>query len=1176
MQSLTNISARIKTHLFPWLLTFLAAVFLSAPCLLHAQVDAGSVRGRVVDAVGAAVAGAKVTLRDENTDVLVVHPADANGNFTFSPVTVGTYALTIEHEGFATVVRSHLSVNIQQNVELSFALQAGEVQQTIDVTSTNILLLQTESSSVGQVIGQKQINDLPLNGRNYFFLAQLSAGVTFGQTDKRGNNSNGRFTANGTRATANDYLLDGIDNNSSILSRQNGKDFVILTPVDALSEFKIQTNNYSAEFGRSAGGIINATVKTGTNKFHGNAWEFFRNQNLDANDYFNNQAGLARPEFHRNQFGGTLGGPVILPWIYNGREKTFFFVDYEGTRVSQGNTMTATVPTNLERDSNYTDFSDLITYQTGTYKDVNGVVYPAGTIFDPSTTAHNAKGYYRSPFVGNRLPAGRIDSNSINILKLLPRANVAGIINNYVTTPIFTDSYDSFDVRIDHNLGSRDRIFARYSYNNHDQQHGGPFTGYADGGNSQFNSPLADRAQNLAVGETHIFSPNVINDLRIGVNREATKWLQPYANTFGIPEQFGIQGVPQTTNNGGLTKFIIGNLSYFGSYNAMPSVKYGTTPQLTDDLTFIHGRHTMKFGFEVQRVITPFQQPPNSRGVFNYNGLYTSVYGQKDASTALAMMLLKPTPTDPLAGPTQVKLSNNVAHNLIRSYYAGYVQDDWKAMDRLTLNMGLRYEYFSYPHDRHGLVANFIPGDNRVGGTYLVTPEVAKLMPSTFTSVLASEGIQVQTAGQLLSHAQPLNFAPRFGFAYQVDNRFVVRGGYGLSYGGIEEFGGGNLPTENFPIEYAVTLTSTNAGAALSNDGSIGSIETTMANISLDPATVTSSGITLLSMDRDWKTTYTQSTNLMLQFQPRPNWSMTVGYVGSTGRHIITTTDANQPTTLLPPGTSTTPYLPYPKTASTGDNVTSTNGSSNYNSLQVTLEKGLTHGFSFLTNYTYQKTLTTARDPLEGDIGDYRAPYLASVGIGQDQVKADFNVPQIFHFSGTWVLPFGSSLHGFAGQVLKGWSLNGVGTAQMGQPITVGCPRATTVAGFNCHAVLVPGVNAYKNTVANFLNPAAFHNPDPVSAIGQGDISPLGSKGTQVDGPSFRRIDASLFKRFNIKGDRTYAEFRFEVFNVTNTANFANPTALDFTNSLTFGQITATRDSPNDPREIQLAAKIYF
>jgi hypothetical protein len=643
------------------------SALLIALCVptLQAQVDAGSVQGQVTDAGGGIIRGAAVTLRNEGTGSVAKVKTNAHGDYTFSPVQIGNYSVTVEQGGFFSELRSHLRVDIQQKVQLDFALKPGEVKTTIDVTSTNNPLLQTDSSSVGQVIEAQQINDLPLNGRNYFFLAQLSAGVTTAQTDTRGEDSNGRFAANGARPTENDYLLDGIDNNSSINSIQNGKDYVIQTPIDALSEFKVQTNNYSAEFGRSAGAILNATVKTGTNLLHGDAWEFFRNQNLDANDYFANQAGLPRPEFHRNQFGGTIGGPVILPKLYDGRNKTFFFADYEGTLIDQGNTMTATVPTNAERASGYLNFSDLIAGQTGTYTDAEKRVFPAGTIFNASTTRQlsaagidplngnkgTANAYVRDPFPNNVLPTNRVDPNAVKILNLLPMATGAGIVSNYVVTKIFSDSSNSFDVRMDQNFSEKDRFFARYSYNNYHHLHSGPFTGYADGGDAQAEAILNDRAQNVAIGETHIFSSTIVNDFRMGVNREAANWLQPYADTPGINEQFGIQGVPATPGYGGLTKFIVGNLSNFGSASSLPSEKYGTTPQINDDLTFVHGQHAMKFGFEVQRIIVPYLQPPNARGVFNYNGLFTSVVGQKDASTAVAMMLLKPTATDPLSAP---------------------------------------------------------------------------------------------------------------------------------------------------------------------------------------------------------------------------------------------------------------------------------------------------------------------------------------------------------------------------------------------------------------------------------------------------------------------------------------------------------------------------------------------
>ena len=776
---------------------FLCCVFIAGPA--RAQVDSGSVLGQVTDSSGAVVPAAKVTLTNKDSGLTAGAETDAGGNYTFSPVRIGNYSLTVEHQGFARVVRENIRVDIQQQIAINLSLQPGEVSQTVDVTAATPIL-QTENASVGQVVEARQVQTLPLNGRNYTFLAQLAAGVSFGQHDSRGESSNGRFSANGTRPTQNSYLLDGIDNNSSIISRQNGKDFVVLTPVDALPEFKIQTNSYGAEFGRSAGAVMNATVKSGTNEFHGDAWEFLRNNALDGNDFFLNAAGKPIPEFRRNQFGFTQGGPVTIPRIYQGRNRTFFFVDYEGTRIRQGNTNVATVPTLAELNSGFTNFTDLITGQTGSRKDALGRVIPAGTILDPATTRRAGSSYVRDPFPGNLIPATRLDANSVKLLHLLPAPTSGGLLGNYVSAPIFADNVNSFDIRVDENISEKDQLFARYSFNDHEQVHPGPFPGYADGGDSLVNSNLNDRSQNALLGETHLFSPAVVNQFRLGLNREHALWLQPFGDMAGIPEQFGILGIPQSGQNGGLPQFNVGSLSRFGSYGFLPSDKYGTTPQVNDDLTITHGRLTLKTGFLAQRVLYPFTQPPQSRGGLSYSGVYTSVVGQTDATTGIAQMLLTPTASSNLAGANQVQLSNFVTHSLIRNYLGAYLQGDWKVTPKLTLNLGLRYDYFSFPHDRLDNLANFLPGGNLQGGVYLVTPSIEKQLPGNSTTALAQERITVQNGGSVLGNAQNLNFAPRFGFAYRLLPRLVIRGGYGIFYGGIEELGGSPRSPRTFQL----------------------------------------------------------------------------------------------------------------------------------------------------------------------------------------------------------------------------------------------------------------------------------------------------------------------------------------------------------------------------------------
>ncbi len=1170
-----------------WRCLAFLALLLAFTVAARAQVDAGSVQGQAVDATGAVIPNVLITLSNENTGVAASMHTDGKGEFNFSPVRVGIYTITAEMQGFRREVRQHVHVEVQQQLAIPLTLQAGSTQESVEVNAESVPLLETQNASVGQGVSAQQINNLPLNGRNPYFLAQTAAGVTFAQNGSRGENGNGRFVANGLRATQNDYLLDEIDNNSSIISIQNGKDFVIQTSVDALADFKIQTNNYNAEFGRAAGAVLNATVKSGTNGLHGDVWEFLRNDVLDANDYFLNHAGKPRNKFKRNQFGFTLGGPVLLPHIYDGRNKTFFFGDYEGTRSSQGNAITGTVPTALERSSGFTNFSELISLQSGNNKaDAAGNVYPLGTILDPATTTPFGSSYVRTPVPGNILPASRIDANAVALLNLLPPPTYPTLLNNYIIAPTNVDTYNNFDIRIDQVIGGKDYLFGRYSYNAHTQNHPGIFTdyqnGYADGGNSSSLSQFFDRAQNVSIGETHTFSPRIVNDLRIGLNREHVLWLQPNGNTLGVPAKFGILGVPQYPTNGGLPQFFVGSLNSFGSFNSLPSNKYGTTPQLNDDLTIVRGAHTIKVGVEQQFIRFPYTQPPQSRGSFTFAGTYTSVYGQTDSTTGIAQMLLNPTSTSQLAGANAISMSTFVEHGLTHKYTGAYAQDDWRVTHRLTLNLGLRYDFYDFMHEQHDNIANFIPGPGRVGGTFLATQKVYSQLPSSFLTALSNEGITAQSVGQgSLVNVQHLNFAPRIGFAYQATNRLVVRGGYGIFYGGLENIGGSPLVSENFPIEYNIARTASNAATPLAADNSLGLLETSFVNLAVTPSTVNPAGLALIGFQKNAKTSYSEGYNLSLQYQLNQSMALTADYVGDSTRHIETVLNLNSVGELLPPTATATPYLPYQYTSVSGNNLTLTGASSEFNAGQITLEQRHAHGLTLLTNFAWQKTLTDARDPLEGTTGSYRAPFLPNFGIQADKEHADFDVKRIFHFSGTYELPFGAGrtfgahAHGVEQATLGGWSTNFIATAQDGQPFTVAC-SVTTAAGAGCNALLVSGQSPYANrSVAHFVSAAAFANPAAVTAVGQSDYSPLGGRATQVSGPPFRRIDLAFFKRFDFT-ERFYSEFRAELFNITNTANFANPSSLNFSNTTSFGQITATRDSPNDPREVQFALKIYW
>src|SRR5271155_3535028 len=469
----------------------LVCITLTSLCMLLApsafgQVDEGSVTGLVQDATGAVVPNAKVPLLNTDQGLTQTTNTEGSGVYTFSPVRIGNYTVSATAPGFSVTTQQNVNVAVSQNVRVNIALKTGAATETVEVT-TAPPQLQTEDASVGQVVNERSVNDLPLNGRNFTFLAQLAAGVNTPQADTRGNAANGAFSANGLRPAQNNYLLDGIDNNSDNVDFLNGTNFVVLPPPDAIEEFKVQTSDFSAELGRAAGAVLNATVKSGTNSIHGAAWEFFRNDVLDAADWFEDNNGIKKGELRWNQFGASIGGPVI-------KNKVFFFGDYEGFRRVQGNTTgAATVPTVAERNSGYTDLSALIAANAGSAArtDLLNRSIPAGTVLDPATTrsvtagpvdpvsglAATGTGYVRDPFgtcpasptsfagcTLNQLPSNRIDTNAVALLNLYPLPTNGNPNSNFVASPKLFEHRNAFDTREDFNPSEKDQIFFRFSW----------------------------------------------------------------------------------------------------------------------------------------------------------------------------------------------------------------------------------------------------------------------------------------------------------------------------------------------------------------------------------------------------------------------------------------------------------------------------------------------------------------------------------------------------------------------------------------------------------------------------------------------------------------------------------------------------------------------------------------
>lgn len=1157
---------------------FAVSVLFLLSFTLKAQVDTGTILGTVRDASGAVVPGAKVTIENEGTSVTQTTTTSASGNYVFTPLRIGTYRVEVEQPGFKKQRKTGQELNIQQQLVVDFLLEPGEVTTTVDVTG-EAAVLQTENGSVGQVVGSQSVNDLPLNGRNYTFLARLTAGVNAGQPEGRGLNANGWFEANGTRADQNNYMLDGIDNNSNSVDFLSGAAYVLKPPIDALAEFKLQTNSFSAEFGRAGGAVLNASLKSGTNEFHGSAWEFLRNDALDSADFFENATGSQKGAFRQNQFGATVGGPIR-------RNKTFFFADYEGTRIRQAVPETATVPTQAEISSGYTNFSDLVSLQSGQLTDANGKSYPIGTIFDPATTTSIGNGQYvRDPFPGNVIPASRLDPNSVKLLQLFPGPTQSGIYNNFNVNRSSSNDVNAVDGRVDEYFSEHDQLFARYSWSHNPQFIPGPFTGYADGGGFNDGDQIFN-TMGSALSYTHSFSPTLINEARVGFNREHTSRVQPYGDdTSNIPAQFGIEGILQTAGNGGLPYLGIGGLSQLGSAEWLVSDRYSNTVQFTENLTKVYGKHTFKAGLEIQQVGFPWEAPPYSRGAYDFGGEYTSIPNVGDSSTGRAQFLLAPTPGT-VAGPDSVSLSNFGGVAADRAYRGAFAQDDWKVTQKLTLNLGLRWDYFTPTGEKYGAQANFVPGTPFSGAEYIIPANRKNNPPlsTSFIDTLQEDGIALvysNAYGNGLSNVQKTNFAPRFGFAYQVTPRLVVRGGYGIFYGAFENRGGYPSLGYNYPFQYSFTYPAPNSQSPVTlPNGQSATLENAFAGIPLNPTLVEGAGLYLRGIQLNYKTPYVQSYNLTLQYQLSPSTTIEAGYVASLSRHLEAFIGTNNPSVLLPPGTNYIPYIPFPD-FSPGASYDDTIGSADYHSLQTKAEHRFSHGLNFLVAYTFSKTLTDAGDLLSGGgVSGFRAPDLPGFGIQGDWGLAPFDVRHSFVASGTYDLPFGrgrtymSSANKLTDSVLGGWSFNWILTLHSGNPQTINCTY-TTAADMGCFA-LYTGQSLYANqSVEHFYNAAAFTNPGVVTQVGQTNYGPLGGGNTQVSGPGFHRLDFSLFKSFPITEHKRF-EFRVEAFNLTNTPNFALPSSTNFLDTVDFGKITATVDNPNDPRELQLALKFYF
>jgi hypothetical protein len=1240
------------------LLTVLWAMGVGLLCsgLAMAQVDTGEILGTVRDISHAVVPGTQVMLINQHTGFTLTTTTNGDGIYVFAPIKIGTYTVEVSKTGFEKVSHANIVVSIGAQVKVDFTLTPGRITQTVEVTTASPQL-QTQSASTGLVVNTRQVNNFPLVTRNYTFLAQLSPGVT-GIPPTRGMNQTGSFSANGTNTALNNYILDGIDNNNDSVDFLNGASYVALPPPDALSEFKVQTSDFDAQYGRAGGAVINATINSGTNQIHGDVWEYMQNSATDANGYFENATKTAIPKLTYNQFGFTIGGPVVIPHIYNGRNKTFFFGDFQGTREATADFEEGTVPTPLEVSSGYTNFQDTFPATTETVTDDLGRTFNADAIFDPATTravtagqvdpvtglTATQTGYVRDPFyegslVGvtnfgspaqeqlmNILPAGRLDSNAIKLLQLYPAANTTGIANgtedNFVTTRASPNSINHFDLRGDQDFSAKDQMFGVVSYDNQAEYIPGTFVGIgADTTFGQGN--ISNFDLNAALSETHIFSPTLVNELRLGYSRLYSNYDAVLVDQPGIPAMFGIQGIPQTPDNYGLPAIdvegIPTNTGYASSLGASewssPNNRTTNTFQISENLTLVHGKHTLKGGFETQLITFPWEDAEASRGYFTF-GTYTGIPDVTSSNDPLGMADLLLTPiasTAPgginyVGGPDSIYDTNAYLDYEDRHYYGAYFQDSYKVLPKVTLNLGLRWEFYGAENVPSGYNAILEPGEycavNKECDSKYVLNSKLKSVPlsPSFTSLLAKDGIGLQYSSVPGLVNTPLtDFAPRTGLAWQVTHKLVARLGYGIYFAGFQNIGSPDQGY-NYPANVGLSNPPTTPETPITYaNGQTATLETGLLDQEPTPTSpsFTAEGLSLYAYQNPWKTGYMQEWNVTLQYQLTPNQTVTVGYMGNDSHHLETGANVNLPSEIIPPGTSLTngcpgktSCVPFPDFG-TGASFVSPEGNGYYNALEAEWQRRFSGGLQTLVDYTYSRCMSDFSQLLGLDsTASVRADTVTGFGgIEPDYALCASDSPNIFHGSAIWQLPFGRgerfgrNVPKVANLLAGGWQAQTIVTLQNGFPFgNVGCPISTNGIG-SCDALLVPGQSIYEHKgpgpgITSFLNPAAFRQPPIDTTFNDNDFAVFGGSETPGLGPSYDDVDFSMFKSFQTS-ERTRLEFRAEFFNFFNTPHFAEPGNLgNFEDTEIFSNITSTL--PNNltgtdvGRMIQFALKFYW
>ncbi|HZL50784.1 MAG TPA: carboxypeptidase-like regulatory domain-containing protein [Terracidiphilus sp.] len=1188
---------------------FAFIVLLGSGRLAIGQADQGTITGVIQNPSGAVVPSATITLTSVDTGQVLKAKSDGSGVYVFPPVRIGNYKITASAPGFGTTTVINLHLSLQQHLNVVVPLKPGTAPETISMAAT-ASQMQTQESSISQVTNAQSINKVPLSGGNWVYIAQLSAGAAPSQgTHGAGT---GDFNSSGQRAEQNNYILDGVDNTNHLVDLGTGASFVAQPPPGGLAEFSVQSGNYSAEFGHSAGAIINASLNSGTNEMHGGAWEYLRNTALDARDW----NATSVPPYHENLFGATLGLPII-------RNKLFFFGDVQANRIAYHQTIITTVPSLRERTG---DFSELLN--------------PALTgASGPIQLYHQSSVGAPQPFPDNNLTSGisgvRPNATALAILNMLPQPNTNGglLYNNYLFGSPSSDDTTQWDVRLDWNIGTKDTASSAFSYW-HEPSFQAPTFGILDGGGGVNNN----LSGSFMLSETHVFTPTLTNESRMGFNYIHAQKLQFDATNTGFAASLGFGGIPGGLLNGGLPEVTFkGEASItanFGGGGYSPANEKQNVYQFLDNVTKIVSNHDLKAGANIQSIRFSTLQPVASRGTFTYNGEYTSDLNAPNTGFAPADFLLD--------SQNSAVLSSEFVSGQARWYGAAYFQDDWRITKKITVNAGLRWEYFQPYKDVGGYQASYhLTGPSSLntttgygsGSAVFEIPSQAESYvqsifaqtSNAFPNVLAQDNIALKyDDDQHLLTAQRSNFGPRLGIAYSPDANTVIRAGYGFFYGGLES--AGYLPNlgQNYPFQYDSTFLSQSCSAT--------SCPTDGITISNGFSTVLANGLandisdlTLRGATATVTTPYTEDYNLSIQRDLAQGIFATISYVGDSSHHLGSLIDPNSPLALENPSNSAQNARPLPDFGST--EYTSHIASSNYNGLQAKVQKQYSHGNSLLATYTWSHSLDDAPAMMlaPGDAA-YRQTNL--IPIKMDYSNSAFDTRQRFTFNALYDLPFGSGRKflndkGVLNDLVGGWSTNTTFATQTGNPFSVN-PTAIrlTSGGYAAGAVKIKNPYASGGTFTspdpnirvacaaqtrnrnNWYNPCSFENPwnpndwayEPGHYIPTGTSDPhyatasqpvyvtslasalgfLGGKRNDVYGPGYERINMSVFKTFNVPREQT-VQFRTDIFNLFNTPSLGQPS--DMTIDSTGGKITGPRSFQKltpDARFIQLSLKYAF